>query len=154
MLVAHQGDQGRDDDGQAVESQARKLVAERLARAGRHHHHGVAALERRLHGLALAGAEVLEPEQLVQERVGIEAVDDALGNLHRRRVYRRPRRPPGAEAWLVQVEQRRRVHGLVQLVHVADVAEHGVTSPVDAEPLVDVPVDAQPRGDAVDGLEQ
>ena len=41
-LVLHQGDQGRDDQGDAVEGERRKLVAKRFAPASGHQHHCVA----------------------------------------------------------------------------------------------------------------
>ena len=65
-LVAHQGDERRDHDRQPVESQARELVAERLARARGHHDERVASREGRLDGLLLPGAKRLVPEQAVQ----------------------------------------------------------------------------------------
>ena len=42
-LVAHQRDQRRDDDADAVAAERRDLVAERLAGAGREQHDGIAA---------------------------------------------------------------------------------------------------------------
>ena len=53
-LVDHQRDQRRDDHRQPVVAQRRQLVADRLARAGRHHQQHVAPLHRRL-DRALAG---------------------------------------------------------------------------------------------------
>ena len=65
-LIAHQRDERRDDDREPVERQPWQLVAERLARAGRHHDERVAAGEGRLDGLLLPGAERLVPEQALQ----------------------------------------------------------------------------------------
>ena len=65
-LVAHQGDERRDHDREPVEREARELVAERLARARRHHDERVASREGRLDGLLLPGAKRLVPEQAVQ----------------------------------------------------------------------------------------
>ena len=67
-LVAHQGDQRRDDDGQIVAREGGELVTEALAAAGRHDHQRVAAVERRLHGLLLTGPEGGEAEQREQRR--------------------------------------------------------------------------------------
>ena len=65
-LVLHQRDERRDDQRQVRPHQRRELVAERLARAGGHDDEHVAAGERGLHRLALAGAEAGEAEQLAQ----------------------------------------------------------------------------------------
>ena len=65
-LVAHQGDQRRDDDGQVGARERGELVAEALAAAGGHDDERVATVERRLHRLALAGAEAREAEQREQ----------------------------------------------------------------------------------------
>ena len=65
-LVAHQCDERGDHDRQAVERQARELVAERLARARGHDDERVSSRERRLDGLLLPGAKRLVPEQAVQ----------------------------------------------------------------------------------------
>ena len=62
VLISHQGDQRGDDDGQVVGGDARELVAEALAAAGRHHHEAVAAGQRCGHGLTLAGPEPVEAE--------------------------------------------------------------------------------------------
>ena len=61
-LVGHQRDQGAHDEDQALICERRKLVAERLAPARRHHHEAVPALQRSLHRLALARPELVEPE--------------------------------------------------------------------------------------------
>ena len=74
-LVGHQRDQRADDHDQraagqrANRRQRRQLVAQRLAAAGRHHDEAVAPVERRLHRLALAGAERVQPEAL-EQRLG------------------------------------------------------------------------------------
>ena len=59
-LVAHQRDQRRDDQRERMPRQRRKLIAQRLARAGRHHRQHVLAGERGGDDLLLAGAEVGE----------------------------------------------------------------------------------------------
>ena len=56
-LVLHQRHERRDDQRQVGPHQRRQLVAERLARAGRHHDQHVAPGDRRLDRLALAGPE-------------------------------------------------------------------------------------------------
>ena len=61
-LVAHQRDQRRHDDGEPVVYQRRKLVAERLAAAGRHHRQHVAAGEDGGDDVGLAGPELREAE--------------------------------------------------------------------------------------------
>ena len=67
-LVGHQGDQRADHEGQSGRGEPGQLVAEALAAAGRHHDQAVAALERGLDRLALAGPET------VIAHVGKEAV--------------------------------------------------------------------------------
>ncbi len=62
VLVCHQRDQGRDDDGQLLRRDAGQLVAEALPPAGGHHDEAVAPLERGLDRLALAGAERVVPK--------------------------------------------------------------------------------------------
>ncbi len=70
-LVLHQRDQRRHDQRQVGSHQRGQLVAERLARAGRHHDQHVAAGERRLDRLALARPEAREAEHLAQRRAGL-----------------------------------------------------------------------------------
>ncbi len=65
-LVLHQGDQRRDHHGQPAQHQRRHLVAQRLARAGRHHRQHVAAGQHRVDGGFLAGAELVEAEDVLQ----------------------------------------------------------------------------------------
>jgi hypothetical protein len=57
-LVAHQGDQRRDDDGRTAEDEGGELVAEALAAAGRRDEQEAARVEETLDGLALARAEL------------------------------------------------------------------------------------------------
>ncbi len=78
-LVLHQRHERRDHDRQVGPHQRRQLVAERLARAGRHDHEHVAAGDRRLDRLLLARPEPLEPEQLVQRPLGITGARDRFG---------------------------------------------------------------------------
>ena len=65
-LVLHQRHERRDDHREVVAQQAGQLVAERLARAGGHHHEHVAARQGGLAGLALARPELPESEELVE----------------------------------------------------------------------------------------
>ena len=65
-LVAHQRDERGDHDREPVEREPGQLVAERLARARRHHDERIAPGERRLDGLLLPGAKRLVPEQALQ----------------------------------------------------------------------------------------
>ncbi len=69
-LVLHQRDERRDDDRQVAAQQRRKLVAERLPGAGRHHDQDVAPREGAGHRLRLTGAEVVEAEDLAQRAAG------------------------------------------------------------------------------------
>ena len=68
-LVLHQRHQRRDHQRQVRAHQRRQLVAERLARAGRHHDHHVAVRQRGLARLALPGPEGREAEERL-ERCG------------------------------------------------------------------------------------
>ena len=70
-LVLHQRDERRDDERQVGPHQRRQLVAERLARAGWHHHQHVAAGDGGLDRLALAGPEPGEAEHLPQRLAGL-----------------------------------------------------------------------------------
>ena len=65
-LVLHQRDERRDHERQVVAHQRRQLIAERLARAGGHHHQRVAAVQRSGHRLLLAGAKAVEAEGRAQ----------------------------------------------------------------------------------------
>ncbi len=66
-LVFHQGDQRAHHQGHAAAGDPGELVAERLARAGRHHQQRVAALDHRAaHGL-LVGAESREAEAALEQ---------------------------------------------------------------------------------------
>jgi hypothetical protein len=69
-LVAHQRDQGRDHQGEAIAQQGRELIAQRLAAAGGHDGEHVLAREDRLDDVGLAGAERLETEGLVKQALG------------------------------------------------------------------------------------
>ena len=65
-LVAHQRDQRRDDDRQPRPQQRRKLEAQRLAAARGHDRQHLAAGGDGLDDLLLAGAEIVEAEDLPQ----------------------------------------------------------------------------------------
>ena len=56
-LIFHQGDERRDNDGDAAAQDGGRLIAERLATAGGHDHERIAAVEDGLHGLFLERAE-------------------------------------------------------------------------------------------------
>ena len=75
-LVAHQREQRRHHDGETQGAEGGQLVAERLARPGRHHDQRVAPVERSLHGLLLAGTEGVVAEDLAEDlmRVGSHAL--------------------------------------------------------------------------------
>ncbi len=80
-LVAHQGDQRRDDDGEPAADHGRQLVAERLARARRHDGEHVGAGEQRLHHLGLAGPQRGEAEHPLQR---VERLAHGIGGVGRR----------------------------------------------------------------------
>ena len=65
-LVFHQRDERGDDDRHALEHERGQLEAEGFAAARRHHDHRVVAFQYRAYYLALALAEILEPEVLPQ----------------------------------------------------------------------------------------
>ena len=65
-LVVHERDERRDDDADAGPHQRRQLVAQRLAAAGRHQHHGVVAGDHALDDRLLRTAERAESEHLAQ----------------------------------------------------------------------------------------
>ena len=71
-LVLHQREQRADHDGDALEQQRRKLVAERLAPAGGEHREGRAVAQDGLDRLRLPGPEAVEAEAFLEEgeRVG------------------------------------------------------------------------------------
>jgi len=69
-LVAHQGDQRRDDDTRAGAHQRRNLVAKRFAAPGGHQHQRIAACNQRLDDFALAAAKIAESEDLAQDPAG------------------------------------------------------------------------------------
>src|SRR6266550_1095870 len=62
-LVAHERDQGRHDHSEVLAQQRGKLVAQRLAAAGRHHRQHIAAGQDCLDDLGLPGPERVEPER-------------------------------------------------------------------------------------------
>jgi len=61
-LIAHQGDQRRDDEGEPAGDEGGKLVAHRLAGARRHHRENVAAGKRGFDHFPLTGAEIIIAE--------------------------------------------------------------------------------------------
>ncbi len=69
-LVAHQGDEGRDDERQAGEQEGRHLIAERFSTAGRHHDQRVPAPEHRPDRRALTGPEPGVSEVALESGLG------------------------------------------------------------------------------------
>ena len=67
-LIAHQRDQRRHHDGQAVAQQRRELVAQRFAAAGRHHREHIAAVQDRGHDLILPRSEGFEAKSGAKDR--------------------------------------------------------------------------------------
>ena len=65
-LIAHQRDQRRHHNSEAVAEQRRDLIAERLAASGWHHRQHVAAIKDLGDDLGLSGPEGREAEGLVQ----------------------------------------------------------------------------------------
>ena len=70
-LVAHQGDQRRDDDGDAGPAESRNLIAHRLAGAGGEQHDGVAAVDDVADHILLLAAKRGVAEDVAQHRQGI-----------------------------------------------------------------------------------
>ena len=67
-LVAHECQQRRDDEREPAEHQRRKLIAQRLARAGRHDREDVAPGQHRRDRLVLAGSQLAIAEHLGEGR--------------------------------------------------------------------------------------
>ena len=67
-LVLHERDQGRDDQRRARQQEGRELIADRLARTGRHDGEHVAALEDRPDDLLLPRAEGAVAEDAARAR--------------------------------------------------------------------------------------
>ena len=65
-LIAHQRDERRHHDGEAVTNERRQLIAQRLAAAGRHHRQHVATVENGADDIALPRPKGLEAEGLVK----------------------------------------------------------------------------------------
>ena len=66
-LVLHQRDQRRDDERRSRQQQGRKLVAERLAGAGRHHRQGRLARHHVGDRRVLSFAQPLQPEGVAKD---------------------------------------------------------------------------------------
>ena len=73
-LVAHQGDQRRDDDRDTGPAKRRHLVAQRLPRPGREKDDSIAAIRHMTHNIALLTAEDRMSEHLCEDSLGIESV--------------------------------------------------------------------------------
>jgi hypothetical protein len=69
-LIAHQRDQRRHHDGEAITNERRQLIAQRLAAAGRHHRQHVAAVENGADYVGLTGPEGLEAEGGAKHALG------------------------------------------------------------------------------------
>ena len=69
VLVLHEGDEGRHDEGLAREGQGWQLIAQRLARAGRHDGQGVLAVE------DVADGELLPWSKRVDAEAGLGQVE-------------------------------------------------------------------------------
>ncbi len=65
-LVAHQRDQGRDDDTAARAQQGWQLVTQRLAAAGRHQHQAIAAIGHVANDIFLCTAKTRQAEHRMQ----------------------------------------------------------------------------------------
>ena len=65
-LVLHQCNQRGDDNGCSFHQQGRKLVAQRLAAAGRHQHEGVVAVQHVLHDGFLVAFELVKAKVFLQ----------------------------------------------------------------------------------------
>ena len=73
-LIVHEGDQGRDDHGQAVRADRGELIAERLAAAGGHQDKGVAAVQDVLDRLTLLWTKrvvAVGALQRTEQRIGL-----------------------------------------------------------------------------------
>ncbi len=70
-LVGHQRNQRRDDQRESAQRDGRQLIAEALARAGRHHHQRVAAGQHVVHNFALLQTELFESEDRGQDGINI-----------------------------------------------------------------------------------
>ena len=70
-LVAHQGDQGRDNDGDAGTAEGRHLVAERLACAGGEQDDSIAPGDDMAHHLFLLAAEGGKAKDFAQDLEGV-----------------------------------------------------------------------------------
>jgi len=70
-LVVHQRDQRRDDQRRAVASERRQLIAERLARAGRHHGKRVLTGNNSANDILLHPAECMETENGLENRLRV-----------------------------------------------------------------------------------
>ena len=69
-LIVHQRLQRRNDDGRPLQQQCRDLVAQRLARPGRHHRQHALAAEDEIDDLLLPGAEGCVAEDVVEDLGG------------------------------------------------------------------------------------
>ena len=65
-LIFHQGNQRRDDQRRSAQGDRRQLIAERLAKASRHHQNQVAPVDGRAADRLLIGAEAREAEDCTE----------------------------------------------------------------------------------------
>ena len=112
-LVLHQRHQRRDDHREVVAEHPGQLVAERLARAGWHHHEHVAAGQRGLARLALTRAKLAEAEQVAERLVEVHREGHSSGASGGR----------GAE-FAGRLRQSRRSHSRVRCRAAAQAARH------------------------------
>src|SRR5262249_26363612 len=75
-LILHKRNQRGDDEGHTIDHHSRKLIAERLAAPGRHHHYDVSTVEHRVDYLSLSLTKVGEAE------VSIKGLRGPFGIVH------------------------------------------------------------------------
>ncbi len=130
-LVAHQGDQRRDDDGEAGPHDRRQLIAKRFAGAGRHHGENILAGENRLKDFRLSRPEVGKAEAALQRRAGVDhVVEQEVPGSHR--IWRRAMAFLGpARARMANEMSRRRRAGrsrpLQNARHLSEIAHLGLS---------------------------
>lgn len=78
-LIFHEGDQGGDDDGEAVQEEGGELVAKAFARSRGEDREGGAAFEEGGDDAALAGAELGKAEGIEKEALGVVEARHRVG---------------------------------------------------------------------------
>ena len=108
-LIFHERDERADDQRGAAARDGRQLVAERFARAGRHHQQDIAAGDRRAADLFLVGAEGREAEGAGEQAgEGVRAACQAHGCIVGD-IARSGRE--GGDDWGMRLTHRRTVRG-------------------------------------------